>query len=52
MPVVAGQTLVDPQAPAGVSSGVSPTILVTFLLYLALSAFYLRRVDKDVQVEG
>lgn len=47
VPAIAGQTLVDTQAAAAASSGLSPSILVTFVLYLALSAFYLRRVTGE-----
>lgn len=34
-------------APADAASGISPVFLVSFVLYLGLSAFYLRRVGKN-----
>lgn len=34
-------------ASADVASGISPIVLVSFVLYLGLSAFYLRRVGKN-----
>lgn len=47
VPAVAVEYLAgSPSASAGAAGGVSPTVLVTFVLYVGLSAFYLRRVGK------
>ena len=47
VPAVAVEYLAGSQsASAGAADGVSPTVLVTFVLYVGLSAFYLRRVGK------
>ncbi len=47
VPAVAVEYLAgSSSASAGAAGGISPTVLVTFVLYVGLSAFYLRRVGK------